>query len=114
MLELNGRVKGDLDGELTCFPSKGCSMVDYTLMSSNLFECIVRFSIGQHDQFTHLPQIFIIKVKNVNIVKEPVAEAVTDHSKKRVRFKWTDYSYQKLIESDYIPVFLGTYRKLRY
>ena len=50
--------------------------------------------------------ILIIKVKNANIVKEPVAEAVTDHSKKRVRFKWTDYSYQKLIESDYIPVFL--------
>lgn len=41
---------------------EGSSTVDYTLVSTVLFERITRFEIGEEDQYTHLPQMFNIKL----------------------------------------------------
>ena len=55
---LNGRTSGDLNGELTCYTANGSSLVDYTIVSTALFNRILKFEIGNEDQFTHLPQVF--------------------------------------------------------
>ena len=57
---LNGRSSGDLNGELTCYTANGSSLMDYTIVSTALFKRILKFEIGNEDQFTHLPQVFTI------------------------------------------------------
>ena len=57
---LNGRTSGDLNGELTCYTANGSSLMDYTIVSTALFNRILKFEIGNEDQFTHLPQVFTI------------------------------------------------------
>ena len=50
---INGRTTGDLYGKHTCikFTYNGCSVVDYTIVSQELLNCI---SIFQVDKFTAL------------------------------------------------------------
>ena len=59
---LNGRVKGDLEGHLTCFTNNGASLVDYTLASTSIFKSIDYFEISKEDRFTHLPQTYQIAI----------------------------------------------------
>ena len=47
LLIVNGRVEGDLEGELTC---KDASLVDYVIASPNLFEDISYFRVGDFDR----------------------------------------------------------------
>ena len=48
---INGRTTGDLYGKHTCITYNGCSIVDYTIVSQELLNCI---SIFQVDKFTAL------------------------------------------------------------
>ena len=59
----NGRFFGDKDGDYTCITPKGCSVVDYILLSTELFQCVDDFSVVQ-DQLTnsvHLPITCVFK-----------------------------------------------------
>ena len=40
---LNGHTFGDLVGNFTCFTPNGCSTVDYTIVSDNVFDQILFF-----------------------------------------------------------------------
>ena len=105
---LNGRAPGDQFGELTCFTGSGCSLVDYTIVSTALYEQVVKFEIGDEDQYTHLPQIFAITSKHETSTKAcettPTLEPSMD-TKERLRFRWTSDSIDKLLNTDQIAVF---------
>ena len=103
---LNGRVIGDLKGELSCFTARGSSTVDYTLASTALFEIITRFEIGEEDQYTHLPQMFKIKISAIEKDSEEVPEDHQDHARrKRARFRWNPASLDKLTNNSQLSTF---------
>jgi len=100
---LNGRAQGDRNGELTCFTANGSSVVDYTIVSPELYDKVLRFRIGDQDQFTHLPQCISLAC---NVCTPSAQDSSTDHSgRQRLFFQWSDSSLVRLVESDLIPVF---------
>ena len=88
----NGRVTGDEMGELTCYTANGQSLVDYTFLSSALFQYVTCFEIGMEDQFTHMPQIFKFKHTRGSSTKSNSR----DYHKQRLRYKWPEGSAIKL------------------
>ena len=103
---LNGRTSGDLNGELTCYTANGSSLVDYTIVSTALFNRILKFEIGNEDQFTHLPQVFTIVTQiPAKDTDDPIVFITEESGRERQRFKWTDASVDKLANSDKIAMF---------
>ena len=107
---LNGRSPGDKLGALTCFTSKGCSLVDYTILSTALHSKVTKFEIGYEDQFTHLPQSFSVKtgITGQNrIIHNAFIQPQVDTSNRRIRpsYTWTEQSLDKLINNELIPDF---------
>jgi hypothetical protein len=99
---LNGRVKGDKNGELTCFTATGSSVVDYTIVSAQLYDRVLHFKIEEHDQFTHFPQSITFASLTCTAKTD---ERTYSSGRQRLCFKWTDESMEKLITSDLIPTF---------
>ncbi len=52
---LNGRTNGDRHGEFTCTANDGCSLVDYNIVSTELFESINTFRIEDRCESDHFP-----------------------------------------------------------
>ena len=85
-------------GELTCFTNNGCSLVDYTIVSPRIFELIQLFEICTEDDYTHLPQTFVLKSNNV------CNRADTSYMPKinaKVKYNWTDHAIEKLNSDDF-------------
>ena len=101
---LNGRSLGDREGELTCYTENGSSLVDYTIVSSILHDKLIRFEIGNEDQFTHLPQSYSFCT---NLTCNSPSESIKFPSSEnaRYRFKWTEQSLDVLLNSDVIHSF---------
>ena len=93
---INGRKDGDRNGELTCFTSRGSSVVDYTLASANFFDNIIRFDILMNDVLTHLPQSFQMKCLYNNVLQR-VLPLQNDNQHVRTKYKWHEKSNEKLL-----------------
>ncbi|MEW8544944.1 MAG: reverse transcriptase family protein [Candidatus Thiodiazotropha sp.] len=52
---VNGRLHNDTDGEITCTANDGCSVVDYFIVSTNLFSDISDFEVGERSESVHFP-----------------------------------------------------------
>ncbi|KAK3101032.1 hypothetical protein FSP39_000386 [Pinctada imbricata] len=53
---LNGRKIGDLKGNLTCFTYNGCSVVDYTIVSKEIYNLIGYFEVHEFSSLSnHCP-----------------------------------------------------------
>ena len=53
---LNGRHRGDYWGKFTCFTPRGCSVVDYVIVSAELYDKVADFSVGELPTFSdHCP-----------------------------------------------------------
>ena len=53
---LNGRHEGDYWGKFTCFTPRGCSVVDYCIVSAELYDKVTGFSVGELQTFyDHCP-----------------------------------------------------------
>ena len=89
---VNGRIGDDVNGEFTCFANNGRSIVDYTIISSTLFQYIKNFKIESCDDYTHLPQCLEYVVWNSII--EPSRDKVTNEAPldKRLKFQWSEKS----------------------
>ena len=48
LLILNGRKMGDIFGSFTCHNWNGSSVVDYSIVSNTIMDCISSFSVGQY------------------------------------------------------------------
>ena len=49
---LNGRHRGDYWGKFTCFTPRGCSVVDYVIVSAELYDKVADFSVGEVPTFS--------------------------------------------------------------
>ena len=93
---VNGRKEGDKYGEITCITANGTSVVDYTIVSTNIFDSIESFTILPNDRFTHFPQSFtIIRNEDIDEVDESEELAGTDGNMRLV-FRWSAQSLRNL------------------
>ena len=80
---LNGKVNGDVDDNCTCFSNDGKSIVDYIIVSSDLFEN-VKCSYVENIEFSdHFPIVRHLKFENIvnsNIIAD-------EHCKNAERFE---------------------------
>ncbi|CAB4022571.1 Hypothetical predicted protein [Paramuricea clavata] len=53
LIILNGRMKGDYIGQFTCHTYNGASVVDYTMVSSEILQSIKHFSVSNTTEFLH-------------------------------------------------------------
>ena len=75
-------------------------------VSTSLFNRILKFEIGNEDQFTHLPQVFTIVTQILaNDTDDPIVFITEERGRERQRFNWTDASVDKLANSDKIAMF---------
>ena len=52
---VNGRSNKEAEGEITCIANDGSSVVDYFIVSTNLFSHIVDFEVGDRAECVHFP-----------------------------------------------------------
>ena len=52
---LNGRSPGDTEGEITCTANDGYSIVDYSIVSINLFQSVSKFEVLDRSESVHFP-----------------------------------------------------------
>ena len=53
LIILNGRTKGDYIGQYTCQTYNGASVVDYTIVSSDLLKTVKYFTVSEITHFSH-------------------------------------------------------------
>ena len=100
---LNGRVAGDMEGNLTCFTANGSSVVDYTIVSSQLFRYVNRFEIAPKDCYTHLPQTLCLKLQNAITKENDMSFSHSEYQgNARIFYGWTPESLQAMLNSNYI------------
>ena len=80
--------------------------IDYTVVSSTLFSLFVKFEILLSDEYTHLPQSFMMSCNFVDNSAPPCRNDFA--SSPRNMFKWTDQSFDKLA-SDHMNVLITTF-----
>jgi hypothetical protein len=53
LIILNGRTKGDYIGQFTCHTYNGASVVDYTMVSSEMLQSVNHFTVSNITEFSH-------------------------------------------------------------
>ena len=98
---LNGRSPHDSQGEYTfCSATGGQSIVDYILVSTDIFPFVSNFLVGSRDESDHFPiscDLFGLKVTNTT------ALASTGTQIDRVRYRWDSSKrdeYMSLLEDN--------------
>ena len=109
---LNGRTNGDLNGDLTCFTQRGSSTVDYTIVSADLFDNIVKFEILSNDCFTHLPQLFSINCVRISENASVLDDLESENMTYRLKFKWCNKSVDRLLSEKVNNCVEDFYRKV--
>ena len=87
---LNGRICNDQEGNFTCTSNNGRSLVDYVIVSSNLFKNITSFDIGLRSESDHFPLLFKLSCIDDNILNHEETchnSGIINHFK---RFKWNE------------------------
>lgn len=64
---VNGRAGKDTDSDFTFVSAAGCSVVDYFIISSELFVHVRDFEILHVDMFDHFPLLYTMKVNRVQL-----------------------------------------------
>lgn len=54
---LNGRTKGDWEGEFTYIGARGCFVIDYIIVNEYVQERLIKFYIGDRVNSDHMPII---------------------------------------------------------
>uniref|UniRef100_A0A8C1VFG1 Reverse transcriptase domain-containing protein n=1 Tax=Cyprinus carpio TaxID=7962 RepID=A0A8C1VFG1_CYPCA len=64
---VNGRTGKDTDGELTFLSTAGCSVIDYFIISSELFTHVKDFEIVYVDISDHFPLLYTMRLSSVEL-----------------------------------------------
>ncbi len=86
----NGRSNGDSHGEFTCFTPRGCSVIDYLIVSAELLPNILNLHIGTLPVFSdHCPLVFNFAINMMSTVLV-VEEEPSTCNRTLTRLKWDD------------------------
>ena len=84
---LNGRCSSNVNGEFTfCSSIGGQSVVDYVLVSTDLFPLLTDFTVGSRDESDHFPISCELSGAKVTVADTP--PLVNVQSNPRVRYEW--------------------------
>ena len=84
----NGRSPGDNDGEITCIANDGYSIVDYFIVSSNLFQSVSRFEVVDRSESVHFPLSCCL---TFNMLEQSSTNERNDNSSKIYKkFMWRE------------------------
>ena len=91
---LNGRFRGDCPGQYTCFTARGCSIVDYAIISAVIQHRVVDFSVAPLQLFSdHCPLVFAVVVscasssQSQNVINESPHSTLTHSIQTPLRWK---------------------------
>lgn len=97
-------MNGDEEGHITCFTSNGCSAVDYSLVSSQLFSLVELFKIDHYDEYTHLPQTLNIRTRNREDNNCMGNDYNENCNNSRTYFTWSEDSLNIMLSSRHYTV----------
>ena len=92
---VNGWKENDRLGMFTCFTNNGASTVDYTLVSTEIFEDVTNFEFFENGTLTHLPQQFTFICNRANNIENANNEN-TDVGCERLIYRWCEKSLVNL------------------
>lgn len=95
---LNGRVKPDRNGEYTFVSPLGKSVIDYFMVSSQLFEFCTEFLISDNDESSHFP--IICKIASLENYNHSLNNE-QNGGNKWVRYKWKEQYQDNFIDKLY-------------
>uniref|UniRef100_A0A672KW72 Reverse transcriptase domain-containing protein n=1 Tax=Sinocyclocheilus grahami TaxID=75366 RepID=A0A672KW72_SINGR len=75
---VNGRTGKDIDGEFTIMSAVGCRVIDYFIISSELFTHVKDFEILYVDISDHFPLLYTIRLSNADS-ENFVTDCVNNH-----------------------------------
>ncbi|MEW8544973.1 MAG: reverse transcriptase family protein [Candidatus Thiodiazotropha sp.] len=87
---LNGRVPGDIEGEITCVANEGSSVVDYIVASSALFEFITYFEVGNRTESVHFPLICSLTLDVRENREASIDDNVNTTCNTFMKFRWKE------------------------
>lgn len=95
---LNGRFQ-DVSGNFTCFAADGASIVDYFVVSENLFHLVSYFDVIEYDLSDHLPISCSFKL-NLNVDQcRDNRENINNTNSKSPKYRWNHEKSQTFIDS---------------
>ena len=96
LVVVNGRHSGDPCGSFTCYTPRGCSVVDYVVMSADLYSSVVEFSIGELPLYSdHCPLHLVL---NLSIMeKERQENKENTHVPAHCLMKPLGYTHTRLV-----------------
>ena len=100
---LNGRTTGDRLGKPTCYTFNGFSIVDYTLVSAQLYNRFLNFNVHNLDYFSSHCAISFTLITNIFSIESNVNNCSL--SSFPDTFKWSaehDHLFQKLVNSYFV------------
>ena len=87
---LNGRHLQDKDGEYTCITPNGTSVVDYIILSSDLFDFVSRFEISDIDWSYHFLLVLVLKQylpHNTTLSNDPISPNDVNAD---IKYRWSN------------------------
>ena len=102
---LNGRMKGDEKGELTCITSMGSSVVDYAIVSRSLLDLIDDFKVDNKCDSDHMPLVVCMKVESET---EMNVKIKNERYTKITKYKWKDEkedNFNRKIKEEYSTIY---------
>ena len=95
LLILNGRVRNDPFGRITCYRPNGVSVVDYALIQTSLLCRLALFRVGEHSHLSdHCPLQVTLKLSRV--LRSPPLQRTTQNRGRTPGFKWESDSAQRV------------------
>ena len=91
---LNGRIKGDREGNFTCIANGGRSTVDYVLVNTRMYDWIKSFHVITRTESDHFPMTFKIKCNFADA--QPSASAIGNSNS--TLYKWSEARSDKFHE----------------
>jgi len=89
---VNGRLFNDLEGNYTCTAGNGASVVDYIIISSDLFSFVKAFSILDRDDSDHFPincKLSLTLSENYNLSYDEI-EHINIQDQSHKYYRWDD------------------------
>ena len=100
---LNGRINGDLSGDYTCFANDGKSIVDYIVVSTQLFKNVKCFNVENVEFSDHFPLVCKLEFETDKCLNNNF-ESHNAGNEIHQQYKWNE-----TLKDDFLHNFLTTF-----